>query len=92
MITALDSSILTIVTFIPLAGALLLLIMPRRDRETRWLALGVSVVAFLASLHLPVHLVRNQSGFQFEVNRRGFRTLTFITTWAWMASPCGWWC
>ena len=70
MITALDSSILTIVTFIPLAGALLLLIMPRRDRETRWLALGVSVVAFLASLHLPVHLVRNQSGFQFEVNRQ----------------------
>ncbi len=69
MTTALDSVILTLVTFIPLAGALLLLIMPRRDRETRWLALGISVAAFLASLHLPVHLVRGQAGFQFEVNR-----------------------
>ena len=70
MSTGLDSSILTLVTFIPLAGALLLLVMPRRDREIRWLALGVSVVAFLASLHLPVHLVRNQAGFQFEINRQ----------------------
>jgi NADH-quinone oxidoreductase subunit M len=69
MTTALDSMILTLVTFIPLAGALLLLIMPRRDRETRWVALGVSVVAFLASLHLPVHLAYLQAGFQFEINR-----------------------
>jgi NADH-quinone oxidoreductase subunit M len=69
MTTALDSVILSVVTFIPLAGALLLLIMPRRDRETRWLALGISVAAFLASLHLPVHLVRGQAGFQFEINR-----------------------
>ena len=69
MTTALDSVILTLVTFIPLAGALLLLIMPRRDRETRWLALGISMATFLASLHLPVHLVRGQAGFQFEVNR-----------------------
>jgi NADH-quinone oxidoreductase subunit M len=69
MTTALDSVILTLVTFIPLAGALLLLIMPRRDREARWLALGISVAAFLASLHLPVHLVRGQAGFQFEINR-----------------------
>jgi NADH-quinone oxidoreductase subunit M len=75
MTTALDNSILTLITFIPLAGALLLLIMPRRDRETRWLALGVSMVAFLASLHLPVHLVRDQAGFQFEANR------------AWISNP-----
>jgi NADH-quinone oxidoreductase subunit M len=70
MTTALDSTILSLIAFIPLAGALLLLIMPRRDREARWLALGVSIVAFLASLHLPVHLVRSQAGFQFEINRQ----------------------
>ena len=69
MTTALDTSILTLVTFIPLAGALLLLIMPRRDRDLRIVALIVSLVAFFASLHLPVHLVRPQAGFQYEINR-----------------------
>jgi NADH-quinone oxidoreductase subunit M len=64
----LDGAILTLVTFIPLAGALLLIVAPRRDREIRWFALGVSLLAFFASLHLPVHLVRAQAGFQYEVN------------------------
>jgi NADH-quinone oxidoreductase subunit M len=64
----LDGAILTLVTFIPLAGALLLIVAPRRDREIRWFALGVSLLGFFASLHLPVHLVRAQAGFQYEVN------------------------
>ena len=64
----LDGAILTLVTFIPLAGALLLILAPRRDREIRWFALGVSLLDFFASLHLPVHLVRAQAGFQYEVN------------------------
>jgi len=33
--TALDSTILTLVTFVPLAGALLLIFAPRRDRDIR---------------------------------------------------------
>jgi NADH-quinone oxidoreductase subunit M len=65
---SMNNSILTLVTFIPLAGALLLLVMPRRDREIRWFALGVSLVTFIASLHLPVHFQSSQSGYQFEVN------------------------
>ena len=64
----LDGAILTLVTFIPLAGALLLIVAPRRDREIRWFALGVSLLNFFTSLHLPVHLVRTQAGFQYEVN------------------------
>jgi NADH-quinone oxidoreductase subunit M len=65
---SMNNSILTLVTFIPLAGALLLLVMPRRDREIRWFALGISLVTFIASLHLPVHFQSSQSGYQFEVN------------------------
>ncbi len=53
-----NSNILTIVTFLPLAGALLLAIFPRRDRDIRWFALGISLVTLLASLHLPWHYVR----------------------------------
>jgi NADH-quinone oxidoreductase subunit M len=65
---SMNNSILTLVTFIPLAGALLLMCMPRRDREIRWFALAISLVTFIASLHLPVHFIASQLGYQFEVN------------------------
>jgi NADH-quinone oxidoreductase subunit M len=64
----LNNSILTVVTFTPLAGAMLLLILPRRDRDTRIVALITSLTAFFASLHLVVHLHRSLPGFQFEIN------------------------
>jgi NADH-quinone oxidoreductase subunit M len=68
MNVSLDSWILTLVTFIPFAGALLLLVFPRRDRDIRLFALIVSLLDFVLSLHLPVHLQRSLTGFQFEVN------------------------
>jgi NADH-quinone oxidoreductase subunit M len=61
-----DHNIITIVTFLPLLGALLLIIFPRRDRDIRWFALGISLVTLLASLHLPWHFDHGQPGFQFE--------------------------
>ncbi len=63
-----NHNILTIVTFLPLLGALLLVIFPRRDRDIRWFALGISLVTLLASLHLPWYFQRGQTGFQFEQN------------------------
>jgi NADH-quinone oxidoreductase subunit M len=66
--SSLDSSMLTLVTFIPLAGALLLLVFPRRDRDIRLFALVVSLLDFVLSLHLPVHFQRGQTGFQYEVS------------------------
>jgi len=68
MSTTLDSSMLTLVTFIPLAGALLLLLFPRRDRDIRLFALVVSLLEFVLSLHLPVHFQRGQTGFQYEIS------------------------
>src|SRR5207302_10964536 len=62
--------ILSLVTFVPAGGALLLVLFPRRDRDIRLFALVVSLLAFILSLHLPAHLVRSQPGFQFEVNSR----------------------
>src|SRR5947209_3953182 len=66
----LDSAILTLVTFIPLAGALLLLLVPRRDRDIRLFSLVITLLAFVLSLHLPVHLHRAQPGFQYEIDRQ----------------------
>src|SRR5438067_4838353 len=67
--TALHSSILTLVTFVPLAGALLLLFAPRRDRDIRIFSLVISLLAFVISLHLPVHFQHAQTGFQYEVDK-----------------------
>ncbi len=63
-----NHNILTIVTFLPALGALLLLLFPRRPRDIRWFALGITLVTFLASLHLPWYFERGQAGFQFEQN------------------------
>ena len=65
---SLDGIILTIVTFLPTAGAILLAFFPRRGRDIRWFALGISIITFLLSLHLPWHHDVGKSGFQFEQN------------------------
>ncbi len=64
----LDHNILTLVTFAPAAGALLLLFFPRRDRDIRLFALVISLLTFVLSLHLPAHFHREQAGFQFDQN------------------------
>jgi NADH-quinone oxidoreductase subunit M len=68
MNSPLDNAILSLVTFVPLAGALLLIFLPRRDRDIKIFALIITVADFLLSLHLPVHLHRAQAGFQYEIN------------------------
>src|SRR6202158_963332 len=65
-LSGLNPYILTLVTFVPAAGALLLLFAPRRDQEIRVFALLVSLFTFVLSLHLPAHFHRHQAGFQFD--------------------------
>jgi NADH-quinone oxidoreductase subunit M len=64
----LDQAILTLVTFVPLAGALLLMLLPRRDRDIRFVALFFSLATFLLSLHLPVYFHRGLGGFQYQID------------------------
>lgn len=66
---AFNPIILSLVTFIPAIGGVLILLIPRRDRDIKWFALVVTLIAFFASIHLPVHLHRNQPGFQFEIDQ-----------------------
>jgi NADH-quinone oxidoreductase subunit M len=63
-----NQSILTLITFAPAVGAVILMLLPRNDRLLRWAALLISLVAFVLSLHLPAHMAAGQAGFQFEVN------------------------
>ena len=61
--------ILTLVVFVPLAGALALLIIPQSDRAVRWWALVISLIEFALSVHLPRFFSNSQAGFQFEVDQ-----------------------
>ncbi|MGA7684599.1 MAG: NADH-quinone oxidoreductase subunit M [Terriglobales bacterium] len=72
---SLNPIVLTLVTFTPALGGLLILLIPRRDRDIKLFALVISLLAFVASLHLPVHLHRSLAGFQFEIDK------------PWIASP-----
>jgi NADH-quinone oxidoreductase subunit M len=64
-----NKSILTLVTFLPAIGALVLMLMPRNDRALRWAALIISIATFGFSLFLPMYYDYGASGFQFEINR-----------------------
>jgi NADH-quinone oxidoreductase subunit M len=66
---AIDQSILTLLLLVPLAGAVLVALVPDRAKLPNWIALFTSLVTFGLTLHLPAHFVAGQTGFQFEVNR-----------------------
>lgn len=59
--------ILSLITFIPLAGVLLLLVLPRNDALQRYTALAISVVAFVASIPLITGFQTNAE-YQFVEN------------------------
>src|SRR5260221_13048041 len=66
---SLSPFILSLVTFIPAGGGLLILLIPRRDRDIKVFAFVISMLAFVASLHLPVHLHREAGAFKFEIDK-----------------------
>lgn len=60
--------ILTLLLVVPIAGAIVVAILPDRARIPNWIALITSLVTLAFTLHLPAHFVTGQAGFQFEVN------------------------
>ena len=71
----LNDSILTLITLLPAAGAVIVALLPRRGHVIQWFSLVVSLVFFGLTLHLPAHYIYGQTGFQFEENH------------AWIANP-----
>src|SRR5664280_307508 len=63
-----DESILTLILLVPLAGAVLVALVPDRFKLPNWIALLTTLASLVLTLHLPAHFVLGQSGFQFEVN------------------------
>jgi len=61
--------ILSLVTFIPAIGGVLILLIPRRDRDIKVFALLISLFAFVASVYLPVFIHRDPHPFKFEIDQ-----------------------
>jgi NADH-quinone oxidoreductase subunit M len=71
---AINQSILTLILLAPLAGAILVALLPDRGKLSAWIALLTTLVSFGLALHLPVHFYSVQSKlhpqpFSFEINR-----------------------
>lgn len=67
--TAMNESILTLILLAPLAGAVVVALLPDRGKLPAWIALLTTLVSFGLTLHLPAHFLLSQPGFQFEINR-----------------------
>ena len=65
-----DHTILSILIFLPLAGAILLALLPDTGKLQQWTALGITLLIFLCTLHLPAHFNYSTAAgtFQFEQN------------------------
>jgi NADH-quinone oxidoreductase subunit M len=66
---AINQSILTWILLTPLAGAVLVALVPDRVKLPNWIALLTALTTFGLALHLPAHFAPGQGRFQFEVNR-----------------------
>lgn len=64
----LNASILTWLTFLPLAGAVVVLLLPKRGRAPEIFSLVLTLILFVLALHLPAHFNYRHPGFQFELN------------------------
>ena len=65
-----DHTILTVITFVPLAGAVLLALLPDKGKLMQWGALLVTLITFALTLHLPSHYDYTAAAgtFQFDQN------------------------
>ncbi|UWZ82897.1 complex I subunit 4 family protein [Occallatibacter riparius] len=66
---AINNSVLTWILLAPLAGAILIAILPDRGKLAAWVGLITTLVTFGLTLHLPAHFIAGQPGFQFEINK-----------------------
>jgi NADH-quinone oxidoreductase subunit M len=64
----LNASILTLITFLPVAGAVIVTLLPKRGRIIPAFTLILTLFIFLLTLHLPAHFDTAQHGFQFQCN------------------------
>jgi len=85
----LDHSILTIILLTPLAGALLLALLPDRGRIVQWSALAITALTFLFTLHLPFHYYAHAAAYAplNAVPGQQLNFYAFEQNLSWIVSP-----
>ena len=77
---AINQSILTLILLVPLAGAVLVALVPDRAKLPNWIALLTALVTFGLTLHLPAHFVLGQAASSLRSIAPGSRTPQSSTT------------
>ena len=72
-----DHSILSLILFVPLAGAVLLALLPDKGKTMQWGALIVTLITFLLTLHLPAHYLNTAPAGSFQ----------FVQDIPWISAP-----
>lgn len=72
-----DPSILSLIIFFPLLGALVLALLPDKGKTMQWGALTVTLITFLLTLHLPTHYVTGVPAGTFQ----------FSEDMSWISAP-----
>jgi len=68
--------ILTLITFTPILGSLIILLIPERNEKAiKWTALGISLIPLVLSIILWVNYDPSQPGMQFEEDYRWFSAI-----------------
>ena len=71
-----ENSAITITTLLPIAGALVIVLMPKdRDRLVRGLGIFVTGLALVLAIAIPVGFDYNRSGLQFQLNVSWIRSI-----------------
>ena len=73
----LDHSILSLIVFFPLAGAVVLALLPDKGKTMQWGALLVTLITFGMTLHLPAHYLSTAPAGSFQ----------FVQDVPWIAAP-----
>ena len=85
-------NVLTYMTFIPLAGAAVVLVLPSNAKLIRWVAAAADRAAAAMAIWLFNHFDRTQAGLQFVERDQWIPAYNISTTSASMASASRWCC
>ncbi len=77
-----NTPILSLITFLPLAGALLVALLSGGDdaagkRNARWIALWTTLITFAVSTLIWIHFDKSNAGFQFVEDRAWLEPLRY---------------
>ena len=74
-------NVLTYMTFIPVAGAVIVLALPNNAKLIRWVSAAATVPPLLMAVWLFKNFDRAKAGFNLSKIITGFPAITLVTRW-----------